>query len=199
MTEAKMVFERLVEIFSNIPTLKSERLTLRGMQVCDCFDMYDYARRPEVTRFLTWSPHPDVEYTKAYLGSLKSYYKLGSFYDWAIIWEEENKMIGTCGFTSVNIPNNSAEIGYVINPDYRGRGIAAEAARTVMRFGFREMELNRIEARYMVGNDASKRVMEKLGMTFEGVYRSSVCVNGIYRDVGMCSILKSEYDALKGK
>ena len=194
-----MVFGRLVEIFSNIPTLKSERLTLRGMQVCDCFDMYDYARRPEVTRFLTWSPHPDVEYTKAYLDSLKSYYELGSFYDWAVIWGEENKMIGTCGFTSVSIPNNSAEIGYVINPDYRGRGIAVEAARRVMRFGFEEMGLNRIEARYMVGNDASKRVMEKLGMTFEGVYRSSVCINGIYRDVGMCSILKSEYESLGEK
>ena len=188
-----MTFSALVEYFSNIPTLTTERLEMRVMRVGDCFDMYEYARRKEVTRFLTWSPHPDVEYTKEYLKTLSGHDSLGTFYDWALIYSAENKMIGTCGFTSFNLPNNSAEIGYVINPDYRGKGIAAEAARRVMQVGFEQFGLNRIEARYIVGNDASARVMEKLGMSHEGVYRSAVCVNGIYKDVGMRSILRSEY------
>ena len=103
-------------------------------------------------------------------------------------------MIGTCGFTRFNLACDSAEIGYVINPDYRGKRIAAEAAEKVVRFGFENLGLNRIEARYMIGNDASRRVMEKLNMKFEGVAREAICVNGIYRDVGTCSVLKKEFE-----
>ena len=78
------------------------------------------------------------------------------------------------------------------------RGITgAEAARRVLEFGFDMLALNRIEARYMVGNNASRRVMEKIGMTFEGVARAAVCKNGVYHDVGTCSVLESEFDRLK--
>jgi len=190
-----MTVELLNEIFSNIPTLETERLILRGLCVSDCFDMYDYSKKAEMTKYLTWSPHPDVEYTKEYLQSVKEHYKLGLFYDWAVVLKSENKMIGTCGFTRFNLPNNYAEIGYVVNSDYRGRRIAAEAAERVLEFGFDKLALNRVEAKYMLGNDASRRVMEKLGMKFEGVSRSAVCKNGVYHDVGTCSVLRSEFYA----
>ena len=192
-----MTVEMLGDIFSKIPTLETERLVLRGLCVSDCFDMYDYSKKSEMTKYLTWSPHPDVEYTKEYLQCVKEHYKMGLFYDWAVVLKESDKMIGTCGFTRFNLPNNFAEIGYVINSEYRGRGIAAEAARSVVEFGFSKLDLNRIEARYMIGNDASRKVMEKLGMRFEGVARSVVCKNGIYHDVGTCSVLKSEFYNLK--
>ncbi len=188
-----MTVKELGKIFSNIPTLKTKRLVLRKMAVSDCFDMYDYAKLKEVTEFLTWSPHPDIEYTKEYLKSLPNHYKKGEFYDWAVILADEEKMIGTCGFTRFHLPNNSAEIGYVINPEYRDKGIAAEAATAVLEYGFTTLGLNRIEARYMTGNLASRRVMEKLGMTFEGMSRSSLFVKGAYRDVGTCAILKDEF------
>lgn len=188
-----MTVELLGKIFANIPTLETERLVMREMRVGDCFDMFDYAKRRDVTQYLTWSPHCDVEYTKAYLQNLKNHYKMGMFYDWALVLKNENKMVGTCGFTRFNLASNSAEIGYVINPDFRGNGIAVEAAKKVISFGFENLGLNRIEARYMMGNNASRRVMEKLGMTFEGVAREAICVNGIYRDVGTCAVLRKEF------
>ena len=188
-----MTVELLGKIFANIPTLETERLVMREMRVGDCFDMFDYAKRRDVTQYLTWSPHRDVEYTKAYLQNLKNHYKMGMFYDWALVLKSENKMVGTCGFTRFNLASNSAEIGYVINPDFRGSGIAVEAAKKVISFGFENLGLNRIVARYMVGNDASRRVMEKLGMIFEGVAREAICVNGIYRDVGICAVLRNEF------
>ena len=183
----------LGRIFSNIPTIKTERLILRKLAVSDCFDMYDYSRLKEVTEYLTWSPHHDIEYTKAYLKSLPHHYKTGAFYDWAIVLADSEKMIGTCGFTRFDLPNNSAEIGYVINPEYRGQGIAVEAAAAVLEYGFETLLLNRIEARYMNGNTASRRVMEKLGMTFEGIRRGALFVKGAYRDIGTCAILKDEF------
>lgn len=167
------------------------------MKPIDSHDMFEYAKRADVTRYLTWQPHPSREYTRDYLEYIGKCYRSGDFYDWALIWcadgEFAEKMIGTCGFTRFDYENNAAEVGYVINPDYRGRGIAPEALRRVMEFGFCELGLNRIEARYMVGNEVSRRVMEKVGMTFEGIRRCSLLNRGEYVDVGYCSILASEY------
>ena len=187
-----MKCETVYKVFSAIPELHTERLLLRRMMVGDCYDMYEYASNPAVTRYLTWSPHPDREYTKEYLQYIANHYKLGNFYDWAVILKEENKMIGTCGFTRFHMSHDAAEIGYVINPAYRGREIAGEAVRAVMKFGFETLELHRIEAKYMAGNAASRRVMEKVGMSFEGVRRGEMMIKGEYRDVGTCAILREE-------
>lgn len=188
-----MTLELLGKIFADIPTVETERLLMRKLCVGDCFDMFEYAGKSEVTKYLTWSPHENIEYTKSYLMNLKNHYKTGMFYDWAVVLKSKNKMIGTCGFTRFNLASNSAEIGYVVNPAFRGIGIALEAARAVLSFGFENLDLNRIEARYMVGNDPSRRVMDKLGMTFEGIARSAVCVDGVYKNVGTCAILKNEF------
>lgn len=185
--------EFIYDIFSHIPPLETDRLLLRAIRVSDAADMFDYARRPEVTRYLLWNPHPDVRYTKRYLEYLATRYRMGMFYDWALILKAEKRMIGTCGFVRFDCPHNSAEIGYVLHPDYHGKGLMAEAARAVMDFGFSTLDLHRIEARYMVGNDPSRRLMERMGMTFEGVKRQSMLVKGGYRDIGTCAILKNEF------
>lgn len=186
-----------LRIFSHIPQLATPRLILRGLKVSDYVDMYDYARRSDVTKYLTWKPHSSRAYTREYLEYILTRYRVGEFYDWAIVWQEfgeaDAKMIGTCGFTRFDYVNNSAEIGYVINPDFRGRGIAGEAARRVVRFGFEELGLNRIEARYIHGNTASRNVMEKIGMKYEGIMRSALKLDDDYYDVGVCAILKEEY------
>lgn len=188
-----MKCEEIYSIFSHMPRLETERLLLRRMLVGDCYDMYEYARLAEVTKHLTWSPHPNVEYTKEYLAYLSHHYQLGDFYDWAVILKEENKMIGTCGFTRFHFPHDSAEVGYVINPKYRGRGIAPEALSEVLRFGFEMIGLHRIEAKYMLGNEASRRVMEKVGMHFEGVSLGGMKIKETYRDIGTCAILAKDF------
>lgn len=185
--------ETVFKIFSNIPTLKSERLSLRPMHPIDAEDMYDYARREDLTEYLLWSPHPSVTYTEDYLRYVQTRYSLGDFYDWAVIDRDSRRMIGTCGFTKIDTANNSGEIGYVINPDFRGKGYALEAAARVMEFGFSELGLHRIEAKFIKGNEASLRVMEKLGMTFEGYHRDCMLIKGRYRTIGFCAILEEEY------
>ncbi len=185
--------EKIYRIFANIPTLKTERLSLRAMHPIDAEDMYDYAKREDVTRYLTWNPHKSVSYTKEYLRYVHSRYSLGDFYDWAIIDLESRRMIGTCGFTSIDTANDSAEIGYVLNPEFQGRGLGSEAVERVLAFGFEELELHRIEARFMADNARSRRLMERVGMTFEGFRRDAVMVKGEYRTVGICSILCNEW------
>ncbi len=187
--------EYIYEVFSKIPTFETERLIIRPMRMFDAFDMYEYARMPETSEYLTWSPHADIEYTKNYLAFVIGKYKTGEFYDWAVtLKDEDNKMIGTCGFSRIDVSNDIGEIGYVINPDFQGNGYATEAAQTIIRFGFEKLNFNRIEAKFIIGNEASLMVMRKCGMQYEGTARGSMLIKGTHRDIGTCSILRREIE-----
>ncbi len=185
--------ESIYRIFSNMPQLETERFFLRKLTLDDTDDMYEYSKNSEVTKYLTWSPHPDKAYTFDYLSYLQNRYRTGDFYDWAIICKDSGKMIGTCGFTRFHFAHNGAEIGYVINPDYSGKGIATEVVGRVIRYGFEKLALERIECRFMVENEASRRVMEKNGMIFEGVSRKGMLIKGSYRDIGTCAIIREDF------
>ena len=189
--------EKIYRVFSHLPELITDRLTLRRIQVTDYRDMYEYASRNDVTRYLTWYPHPDSAYTRDYIQYLEGRYAAGMFYDWGVIYEPDCKMIGTCGFTAFNCVSDSAEVGYVLNPDYWGKGIASEALERVLAFGFEELKLHRIEAKFMKDNERSRSVMERVGMTFEGYHREAMLVKGTYVTYGVCSILASEWFATR--
>lgn len=184
--------KKITKIFSKIPILRTERLTLRPMQVGDAYDMYEYACREDVTEYLLWSPHSSLGYTHEYLAYIEKRYAAGDFYDWAITLSDSGKMIGTVGFTKIDAQNNSAEIGYVLNPQYQRLGYGYEAATEIVKFGFSQLELHRIEARFMKGNAASEALMKKLGMTFEGYHRDLMKVKGTYRTIGTYAVIESK-------
>ena len=188
--------DKIFKTFSNMPTLNTERLVLRAMHPMDAEDMFDYAKRPEVTKYLLWREHDSIHFTKDYLNYIQNRYALGDFYDWSVIDCESGRMIGTCGFTKIDTANNCAEIGYVLNPDFHRRGFGSEAAKRILKFGFEELGLNRIEARFMQGNEASLALMRSVGMTFEGYMRDLMYVKGGYKTVGVSSILRSEYEKI---
>ncbi|MBE6572810.1 MAG: GNAT family N-acetyltransferase [Ruminococcaceae bacterium] len=183
----------LSKLFDRTPKIETERLILRHMRVSDASDMYEYACLPEVTRYLLWSPHESLGYTRDFLSQIEEAYKKNEFHDFGIILKENRKFIGTCGFAELDMANFKGEVGYVLNPDYWGRGIACEAVNAVLRLGFDRMGLNRIEARYMLGNDRSRRVMERCGMQFEGIQRQAMFVKKGFCDIGICAILARDY------
>ena len=185
--------EIIYNIFSKMPTLETERFLLRKLSLDDTDDMFEYANKSEVTEFLTWSPHPDKAFTFDYLAYLQNRYKSGDFFDWAIVYKESGKMIGTCGFTRFFFQHNGAEIGYVVNPEYHGQGIATEVVGRVIRYGFENLALERIEGKFMIENQASRRVLEKNQMMFEGIRRKGMLIKGIYRDVGTCAIIREDF------
>ena len=188
-----MTKSRRLRIFQHIPTLHTSRLTLRRMLPSDYRDMYEYACLPQVTEYLLWSPHVDADQTYRYLQSLQASYKQGEFYDWAVVLNEKGKMIGTCGYTEFDHENRRAEIGYVLNPRYWGHGIATEAVSAVMEFAFCELDINRLEAHFIEGNDRSRRVMEKCGMAFEGMLRQYMFIKGQYRNIGFCAATRDRF------
>jgi len=182
----------------NLCSLETKRLILRRLSRQDAQDMFEYARDPEVTKYLLWHVHPDIRHTVSFIASVQRLYRAGTYFDYAVILKSENKMIGTCGFAHVFENDDCAEIGYVINPAYQGNGYASEAAAAVIRFGICNLGFHRIEARYMVGNDKSRAVMEKCGMRFEGINRGRMLIKGKYTDIGVCAVLNEEFKALYG-
>lgn len=185
--------KQITEYFIGNLAFQTERLIIRKIKEDDAPDMYDYSRRGETTKYLLWNPHPSLAYTRNLIGYLIRDYTNGRYKDLAIVYKENNKMIGTVGFTSFDESNNSVEIGYVISPDYWGMGIAPEAIRIILNFAFCELKVNRVEAKYINGNENSRRVMEKCDMLFEGIQRHKMYIKGQYRDIGTCSILSEDY------
>ena len=183
----------MLSIFTRIPTLETSRLTMRKILPSDCADMYDYSHRPETSRYLLWSPHANLRYTKKYISFLQGAYRNETFYDFALVDKESGKMIGTCGFTSFDLQNNSAEIGYVLHPDFWGKGLAKEAVMRLMTFGFAELRLHRLTAKIMTENSASKRVAEKCGMRHEATHVESMLIKGAYETIDEYAILAKEF------
>ncbi len=185
--------ETMFQIFTRMPQIATDRLFLRKIQVQDAQDMFAYAQLPEVTKYLTWYEHPDLLYTKRYVAFLQKKYQAAEFYDFAVIHCADNKMIGTCGFARLDPVNLVGEIGYVFHPAYWHHGYATEAVRAVIRFGFEKLHLHRIEARFMINNLASRRVMEKCGMTFEGIHHGSMQIKGKAEDIGVCASINPSH------
>lgn len=179
-------------LFSNMPKLESERLFFRAIKRSDLEDIYEYSSNPKTSQYLLWSPHRSISETREFIDIVLSKYKSGDYNDWAIVYKKTGKMIGTCGFTKIDEDNSLVEIGYVLNPDFWGIGLATEAVERVLEFAFEVMNVNRVEAKFMFGNDASLAVMKKVGMKLEGYQRDALFVKGKYRTIGIASILKRE-------
>ena len=183
----------------NISGIKiyTPRLILRKMEVSDAKDMFSYAKDEQLTKYLLWAPHESEDYTRSYLKYVQKLYKNGTFFDWAVVLRRTGKMIGTCGFAEFDPVNHSAQIGYVIHPEFQNCGYATEAAHAVIRYAFEKLLLHRVEARFMKGNEASCRVMQKLGMRYEGAFSDLMLVKGEYRTVYVYALLHSEYLCLR--
>lgn len=170
-------------VFSDLPELSTQRLRLVKITPGYAQDMYEYSCDADVTKYLTWSPHSSVKETERYIKLLQKRYQSGAFNDWGLVLKENGKFIGTCGYTSFDFEKNRAELGYVLSRDYWGMGLAVEACLEVMRFGCETFGFENYFAKCMQGNDASMRVMQKLGMKLEGIYNNSMFIKGEYKTI----------------
>jgi [ribosomal protein S5]-alanine N-acetyltransferase len=183
---------QIKEIYGNLPQLETERLVLRKIKYEDIDDIHTYASNPEVSKYVFWGAHETRAATEEYVKMVLALYEEGKIAPWGIHFKEDNKLIGTVDFVSWQPQHKTAEIGYALSVDYWGRGIATEAAKELIRFGMKEMDLVRIQAKSLVANIGSERVMEKAGMKFEGILRNFIFVKGAHYDVKMYSIIKED-------
>ncbi|MCQ6562376.1 GNAT family N-acetyltransferase [Paenibacillus mendelii] len=177
--------------------LETERLVLREFALEDAAAVHVYAADPVVAAHMSWGPNTEEEtwdYMQ-YVTQMQGEQPRTGF-ELAVILKETQALIGGTGIF-INSPGQG-EIGYCYNPLYWGRGYAAEAAAALLRFGFNELGLHRIFATCRPGNTGSAKVMQKLGMKYEGHLRGHMLhKQGRWLDSYQYSILKPEYEQLQ--
>lgn len=174
--------------------IKTPRLKLRRFSIKDAEEMYaNWASEDEVTKYLTWPTHENVEITKKVLREWVLNYESLDNYNWAIELKKTREIIGSISVVKITPNINSAELGYCMGTKWWGQEIMPEAGKAVTKFLFEEVGLNRIAAAHDQNNPKSGRVMQKMGMKYEGTLRSGGFNNQGIIDVVRYSILKEEY------
>lgn len=124
-------------------------------------------------------------------------YDRDDYYRWAVIEKASGECIGQIAFFTVDTKNLHGEIEYVIGPSFQGKGYATEMTKAVIRFGFEKVNFHRIEIDCRTENEASRKVIEKCGLTYEGTFRDFFWKNDHYEGRRVFSILKDEWLASK--
>jgi len=184
---------KIEDIFSNIPILCTKSLILKKMTLKDAEDLFEYASDPEVTKYITWAPHKSIDDSIDFLKSVLRRYENNEVSEWGIVYKENNKFIGTCGYVLWVPVHSLAEIAIALSGEYWGKGLMTEAVKEVIKYGFEKMNLNRIYARCFMENIGSQKVLEKVGMKFEGILREQMFIKSKFSDMKIYSILRKEY------
>ena len=177
-----------------IPTLRSAKVILSPFTLADATVVQRYAGAPEVARTTLNVPHPypDGAAEKWIASHLLQYLeKMNAVF---AIRSPLGDLYGAINLR-LQMHDQLGEMGYWIGVPFWNKGICTDAARRLIQFGFEDLGLNKIHARHLGGNAGSGRVMDKCGMTKEGVLRQHAMKNGVWRDIVEYGILKAEYEA----
>ena len=151
--------------------LETPRLILRRAEIKDAEAMFNnWANDREVTKYLTWQPHGNIEITKNLLANWVECYEKEDYYQWMIVLKEINEPIGSIMVSTVGRAQ-SAHVGYCIGKKWWHQGIMSETLERVMDFLFDEVGYHRVEAMHDSNNPNSGKVMVKCGMKYEGTLR----------------------------
>jgi len=173
--------------------LETDRLILRRFTVDDAESVFNnWASDDEVTKYLTWSTHQSIDVSREYMDFCVRGYADLSFYQWGIVLKGTEELIGTISVVEVIDVIDSLELGWVIGRKYWGNGYTAEAAVKIIDYLFDRVGANRIWAGHDVNSPNSGRVMQKIGMKYEGILRQSGRNNQGIADMAHYSIIKSE-------
>ena len=174
--------------------LETERLVLRRFVSEDAAAMYkNWASDSEVTKYLTWPTHPNMDVSRMVTEGWVSSYPKENYYQWAIVLKENgDEPIGSIAAVHMNEDTSMVHIGYCIGRKWWHQGITSEAMKAVIDFLFDTVGANRVEARHDPRNPNSGKVMQKCGMKYEGTLRCSDRNNQGICDACYYALLKSE-------
>lgn len=176
---------------TKMKTIETERLILRGWQLNDLDDFYEYSKSPNVGPMAGWEPHRDKEVSK---NILKSFIEKDEV--WAITLKENGKAIGSIGLHPEENKGkyHAKSIGFVLSEGYWNNGFMTEAVKRVMKYAFDEMNLDILTVFHFPHNLRSKNVILKCGFEYETkLTQTQKVYDGQVFDSVCYSMLKNDY------
>jgi ribosomal-protein-alanine N-acetyltransferase len=182
------------DLKSRTPSLVTERLLLRELQIGDAAAIAAGAGDRKVARFLIQVPSPyPVALARRWLSARVEWWEANRGVTFAITRRSHPHVcLGTVSLRRYS-RDHRAELGYWLAAHAWGSGIATEACTAAVDFGFKELNLARVYAQVLAGNRASQRVLDKLGMVTEGVKRQHVRKGNKLCDVVLYGLLRDEW------
>jgi len=174
--------------------IETERLILRPIKDDDLSSIFEYCSDPEVSKYTTWETHKNLDDSQKLVSYAKANYQRGLSEPLAITLKENpDKLIGTVGWFWNSERYKSIEIAYALSPLFWGKGIVVEASRGLINEALKKNEILRITSRCIAENRSSARVMEKLGMEYEGTQRQLMNVKGRWVDLKNYCVLAKDW------
>nr|WP_315173389.1 GNAT family N-acetyltransferase [uncultured Flavobacterium sp.] len=175
--------------FSPFPILETERLILRRVLPSDVKEMFELRSNPETMKYIPRPLLTNHEEALAHIQMMEDKIETNEGINWAITLKGDNTMLGVIGHYRIKPEHYRAEVGYMILPEYHGKGITSEAVQCVVDYGFNTMQLHSIEGVIDPENEASQRVLQKCGFVKEAHFKENEYFDGKFIDAVVYSKL----------
>lgn len=177
-----------------LPTIEAARVRLRHLEESDTDSLFEIFSDPEAMRFWSWSPFKERAEAAKLLAEIHEFWQQKSLFQWGIALRENDQVIGTTTLFRLDDKSRRAEIGYILNRNFWGKGYINEALTALLDFAFDEMNLHRIEADIEPRNTGSVKTVERLAFKREGLLRERWIVDGEMQDSVFYGLLKRDWE-----
>jgi RimJ/RimL family protein N-acetyltransferase len=175
--------------------ITTQRLALRLVREEDLPSLLEMNADDAVTRFLPYESWRGMEDAREWLGRAVARLAAGEAWQFVIVQRASGRVIGSCLLFHFDLPNGRAELGYLLGREHWGAGYMQEAAAALIDFAFGTVGLRRLEAQIDPRNEASARLLERVGFVKEGHLRQRWDSKGEISDSGLYGLLRSEWAA----
>jgi len=177
--------------FSPFPILSTERLILRQVNKTDANELFSLRSDENVMRFIDRPLAITIDDVLQYIQRINNSLDAEDGITWAIT-KDNKSLIGTIGFWRIEKEHYRAEIGYLLDPLFQGKGLMQEALSQALNYGFKTLKLHSVMANVNPGNLASIKLLERNNFTREGYFKESYFFNGKFLDSAIYSLLSTE-------
>lgn len=164
--------------FNPFPTLRTERLILRKLDLSDDELIFNYQSDKENFKYVDMPVYTNIEEAQNFIAKMNSGVESNKWIIWAIADANTNSILGTISIWNISLEDSKAELGYGLFPGNLGKGIMSEALKAVIEFGFNTMGLEGIEAYTNAVNEKSIALLERNNFTLASSFTETETFSG---------------------
>nr|WP_321226927.1 GNAT family protein [uncultured Psychroserpens sp.] len=180
------------QVFDAFPELESNRLIFRAYKKEDAQALLNMRSHNAVFKYMDTAIPKRVEDTEKRIEGYNNAFYERKGITWTIIEKSSKKPIGDFGIWRIDRQNSRGEIGYILHPDFWGKGYMTEAFNTLIHFGFNDLNLHSYEANVNTENENSKALLLKFGFKLEAHFRENFYYDGQFLDSEIYCLIKSD-------